>query len=157
MNTQTYIKYTYKCHCISLPEWMIGFWNVIEYDTCIFMNCVWQCIKNAMHWIRDFFNHGWSNISGPLLKEMRENMNNRSSKANYTGPKLYMFSGVRTNQNLKYHFFRELKRRGFFSAKKLKDIMKIHVFRFEKGELLSFFLAWTYNLISIFSPFQKAN
>lgn len=63
---------------------------------------------------------------------MRENMNNRSSKANYTGPKLYMFSGVRRNHNQKYHFFRELKKRVFFLAKKLKDIM--NVFRFEKGE-----------------------
>ena len=34
------------------------------------------------------------NILGPLLKEMRVNMVNTSSKKNYTGPKLYMFSGV---------------------------------------------------------------
>lgn len=59
---------------------------------------------------------------------MRENMNNISSKRNYTGPKLYMFSGVRTDHHLIFFLFRDLKKRGVFLAEKLKDIMKIHVF-----------------------------
>uniref|UniRef100_K1QGK1 Fibrillin-2 n=1 Tax=Magallana gigas TaxID=29159 RepID=K1QGK1_MAGGI len=76
-----------KAHNLTLDSWAYEEYNNMTIYERLRKLDAWQ-----FHLL--YYNIEMAKLKGgPLLKEMRENMNNRSSKANYTGPKLYMFSG----------------------------------------------------------------
>nr|XP_022309376.1 lysosomal acid phosphatase-like [Crassostrea virginica] len=76
-----------KTHNMTLDSWALEkYGNITIYEKLRLLEA-WQ-----FHLL--YYNQEMAKLKGgPLLKEMRVNMVNTSSKKNYTGPKLYMFSG----------------------------------------------------------------